>query len=50
MRAHSQIDESAHRAAVEANSRLAAQGLRVLALAAKRMDQLGAVGTPTSAI
>ena len=40
--AHSQIDESARRAAVEANRRLAAQGLRVLALAVKRMDQLGA--------
>ncbi|HVG52864.1 MAG TPA: cation-transporting P-type ATPase [Vicinamibacterales bacterium] len=40
--AHSQIDESARRAAVEANSRLAAQGLRVLALAGKRTDQLGA--------
>ena len=40
--AHSRLDESARSAAVEANSRLAAQGLRVLALAGKRMDQLGA--------
>jgi P-type Ca2+ transporter type 2C len=40
--AHSQIDERARRAAVDANRRLAAEGLRVLALAAKRMKQLGA--------
>ena len=40
--AHSHIDESARRAAVEANRRLAAEGLRVLALAVKRMNQLGA--------
>jgi Ca2+-transporting ATPase len=40
--AHSQIDERARRAAVEANRRLAAEGLRVLALAVKRMQQLGA--------
>src|SRR5574339_892684 len=39
--AHSHIDEGARRAAVEANRRLAAQGLRVLALAVKRMNQLG---------
>ena len=40
--AHSQVDDSARRAASDANRRLAAQGLRVLALAVKRMDQLGA--------
>lgn len=40
--AHSHIDEGARRAAVDANRELAAQGLRVLALAAKRMNQLGA--------
>ncbi len=40
--AHSRLEESARGAAVEANRRLAAQGLRVLGLAVKRMDQLGA--------
>jgi magnesium-transporting ATPase (P-type) len=40
--AHSRLDEIARGAAVEANRRLVAQGLRVLALAVKRMDQLGA--------
>lgn len=39
--AHSRLYESTRSAAVEANRRLAAQGLRVLALAVKRMDQLG---------
>ena len=38
---HSQIDEGARRAAVDANRELAAEGMRVLALAAKRMDRLG---------
>ena len=40
--AHSRLDQSARSAVLEANSRLAAQGLRVLALAVKRMGQLGA--------
>jgi Ca2+-transporting ATPase len=40
--AHSTPDESARRAVVEANDQLAARGLRVLALGARRMDRLGA--------
>ncbi|MGE3845014.1 MAG: HAD-IC family P-type ATPase, partial [Vicinamibacterales bacterium] len=39
--AHSRLDDRARGAAVDANRRLAAQGLRVLALAAKRMDRFG---------
>ena len=39
--AHCRLDEDARRTLLEANSQLAAQGLRVLALAAKRMDRLG---------
>jgi Ca2+-transporting ATPase len=39
--AHSRLDDRARGAAVDANRRFAAQGLRVLALAAKRMDRLG---------
>jgi Ca2+-transporting ATPase len=40
--AHSRLDESARRTVLEANARLAAQGLRVLALAGKRMNHPGA--------
>ena len=39
---HSQLNETARRAVLAANDRLAAQGLRVLALAARRMNRLGA--------
>jgi len=39
--AHCRIDERARRDVLEANSRLAAQGLRVLALAGRRTDRLG---------
>lgn len=38
---HSKQDERGRRAVLEANGHLAAQGLRVLALAGKRMDRLG---------
>jgi Ca2+-transporting ATPase len=40
--AHSRLDERTRLAVLEANSQLAARGLRVLALAARRMGQLGA--------
>jgi Ca2+-transporting ATPase len=40
--AHSRPDEHTRRIILDANSRLAASGLRVLALAARRMDQPGA--------
>jgi Ca2+-transporting ATPase len=40
--AHSRLDERARRAALEAHTQLAAQGLRVLALAAGRPDRVGA--------
>ena len=40
--AHSEADARARRAVLEANDQLAAQGLRVLALAGRRMDRLGA--------
>lgn len=39
--AHSRLDANEHRAVLEANQQLAAQGLRVLALAARRTAQLG---------
>ena len=39
--AHCRPDASVRRAVLEANGRLAAQGLRVLALAARRVDRLG---------
>ena len=40
--AHCRPDPEAHRAVLEANAELAGQGLRVLAVAARRMDRLGA--------
>ena len=40
--AHSRCDESERRAVLAANGQMAAQGLRVLALAGRRMNQLGA--------
>jgi len=39
--AHSRLDPEGRQAALTANGQLAAQGLRVLALAARRMDRLG---------
>ena len=48
--AHSRLDESARSAAVEANRRLAAQGLRVLALASSVRTNSEPIGTRTSAI
>ena len=39
--AHSRCDESERRAVLAANGQMAAQGLRVLALAGRRMNQLG---------
>ena len=39
---HSRLDERARRAVLDANEQLAAQGLRVLALGGRRMDELGA--------
>jgi Ca2+-transporting ATPase len=39
--AHSTVDERARRTLLEANDQLAAQGLRVLALAGRRTDRLG---------
>jgi Ca2+-transporting ATPase len=39
---HSALDEGARRRVLDANGRLAGQGLRVLALAARRTDRLGA--------
>src|SRR5512143_2530008 len=40
--AHCELEPEALRAVLEANAALAAQGLRVLAVAARRMDRLGA--------
>ena len=40
--AHSRCDERERRAVLAANGQMAAQGLRVLALAGRRMNQLGA--------
>ncbi len=40
--AHSQLDPEARRLVLEANAQFAEQGLRVLAVAARRMDRLGA--------
>ena len=39
--AHSRIDSAVRRTVLEANERLAGRGLRVLAVAARRMDRLG---------